>query len=276
MEAEFWHDCWERGRIGFHQPDYNPRLIEFMPRLGLPTGAHVFVPLCGKSLDMLWLLGEGYAVTGIELNRIAVEDFFAENGLDCETREFDGGTAYRHGKLEILCADLFEAGLDLLPTVDAVYDRAALVALPTAMRRDYAGLMLGRIPLNTAILLLTLEYPQREREGPPFSVAPEEIESLYGLSCTIEPLSSEDCLEQHARWKEKGLTRLVEHVSARLCRLGSRFRGNDDGNESRAGLRNGALGLFNGPPPPHSPDRPRYTRRAARSSGSRGWGPIRA
>jgi thiopurine S-methyltransferase len=212
MEAEFWHDCWERGRLGFHQPDYNRHMTTFMPRLGLQPGAHVLVPLCGKSLDMLWLAGQGFSVTGIELSRKAVGDFFVENSLDFETRDIDGATAYRHGKLEILCTDLFEYSLESLTPVDAVYDRAALPALPATMRRDYAGLMLDHLPLNTVMLLQAKEYPQYEMEGPPFSVAPAEIEALYGLCCTIEPLYSRECLHQRPHWKEKGLSHLLDHV----------------------------------------------------------------
>ena len=212
MEAEFWHDCWERGRLGFHQQDFNRHMIDFMPRLGLQPGAHVLVPLCGKSLDMLWLLQQGYAVTGIELSRKAVEDFFSENGLDFDIREVDGATCYRFDRLEIVCADLFETGLDFLEPVDAVYDRAALPALPAGMRRDYVALMMECLPLNTVILLQAMEYTQREMDGPPFSVSPAEVEDLYGLCCTIEPLLSEECLEQRPNFREKGLTRLIDHV----------------------------------------------------------------
>ena len=120
MEAEFWHDCWERGRLGFHQVAYNRHLLEFWPGLGLPPGAHVLVPLCGKSLDMLWLLDQGYRVTGIELSRKAVEDFFAENGLAFDRREHENTTVYRHDRLQILCADLFDDGLSGLDPVDGV------------------------------------------------------------------------------------------------------------------------------------------------------------
>ena len=212
MEAEFWHDCWERGRLGFHQLDFNQHMMEYMPQLELQPGAHVLVPLCGKSLDMLWLLEQGFAVTGIELSQKAVEDFFAENSLEFDTRETETCIIYRHGRLEIRCTDLFETGLDWLPPIDAVYDRAALPALPPEMRRDYATLMLQHLPLNTFILLQAMEYPQHEMQGPPFSVDPAEIEELYGLCCTIDVLHSEGCLDQRANFREKGLSRLIDHV----------------------------------------------------------------
>jgi len=212
MEAEFWHDCWERGRLGFHQAEYNRHMMAFMPQLGLQPGARVLVPLCGKSLDMLWLLQQGYSVTGIELSQKAVEDFFNENELEFETQESEAGTLYRHDRLEIRCSDLFETGLDWLPPIDAVYDRAALPALPPDMRREYASLMLDRLPLNTPTLLQAMEYPQHEMDGPPFSVDPSEIEELYGLCSTIDVLHSMDCLDQRASFREKGLSRLIDHV----------------------------------------------------------------
>lgn len=212
MEAEFWHDCWERGRLGFHQLDFNQHMMEYMPQLELQPGAHILVPLCGKSLDMLWLLEQGFAVTGIELSQKAVEDFFTENSLEFDARETETGIIYRHGRLEIRCTDLFETGLDWLAPIDAVYDRAALPALPPEMRRDYATLMLQHLPLNALILLQAMEYPQHEMQGPPFSVDPSEIEELYGLCCTIDMLHSEDCLDQRPNFREKGLSRLIDHV----------------------------------------------------------------
>ena len=212
MEAEFWHDCWERGRLGFHQESYNRHLLRFWPGLGLPAGAHVLVPLCGKSLDMLWLHDQGYRVTGIELSRKAVEDFFSENGLEFDQQERENATVYRYGRLQMLCADLFEHGLSELNPVDGVYDRAALPALPEGMRQDYATLMLEQLPVNTVILMQAMEYPQHEMDGPPFSVAPEEIEALYGLCCTIDDLHHEPCLESHPNWQERGLSRLVDHA----------------------------------------------------------------
>jgi thiopurine S-methyltransferase len=212
MDVSFWHDCWAEGRLGFHQSKFNRYMIQFWPQLGVPSGAQVLVPLCGKSLDMLWLLEQGYRVTGIELSRKAIADFFVDNGLDFVIHETDYGTVYRHGRLELLCADLFESGPSILPYVEAVYDRASLPALPADMRRDYADLMLDCLAPGTVILLQTPEYRQTEMEGPPFSVPPAEVEALYGEGCTIEPLHSEDSLDRHPRFRERGLTGLVDHV----------------------------------------------------------------
>ena len=212
MDVSFWHGCWAEGRLGFHQSKFNRYMMRYWPRLGVPAGAQVLVPLCGKSLDMLWLLEQGYRVTGIELSRRAIEDFFTENGLDFMIRETGNGSVYRHGRLELLCADLFASGPRILPSVDAVYDRASLPALPGDMRRDYADLMLDCLAPGTVILLQTPEYRQAEMDGPPFSVPPAEVEALYGEVCTIERLHSEDSLDRQPRFRERGLTGLVDHV----------------------------------------------------------------
>jgi thiopurine S-methyltransferase len=64
MEAEFWHERWETGQIAFHKHEYNNHMQAFINHLKLQPGDHILVPLCGKSLDMLWLLNQGYHVTG--------------------------------------------------------------------------------------------------------------------------------------------------------------------------------------------------------------------
>jgi thiopurine S-methyltransferase len=212
MEAEFWHERWSRGEIGFHQHDYNEFMQAFIHRLGLPEDSHLLVPLCGKSLDMLWLSQAGFDVTGVELSRQAIEDFFRENALQAKVETRGPSTWFTHGRLQIACADFFDvADLDI-PPPDGVYDRASLVALPPPMRARYAETLLRLLPPGCGILLITLEYPQHEMNGPPFSVSREEINRLYGRRCAIEEIHSEDCLEREPRFRKKGLSRLTEHV----------------------------------------------------------------
>jgi thiopurine S-methyltransferase len=212
MDPDFWHERWTRGEIGFHQHDYNRHMQAFTGRLEIDRGAHVLVPLCGKSLDMLWLLGQGYRVSGIEISPLAVQEFFAENGLEPELRPFGDGLLYRCPGLDIYCSDFFEFDLGRLAPVDAVYDRASLVALPAHMRPSYAQHLAGPLRPETRSLLVTLDYPPDEMAGPPFSVTAEEVERLFGADFRIDPLYSEDCLQREPRFREKGLTRLEEQV----------------------------------------------------------------
>lgn len=213
MDADFWHERWARGEIGFHQQDFNAHMLAFIDRLEAPRGAHVLVPLCGKSRDMLWLLQHGFRVTGIEISATAAESFFSENGLPPpRVTPFPGGRILAADRLQIFCADFFTIDPGRMPLVDAVYDRAALVAMPPGMRKPYADHLLRWITAGARTLLITLEYPQQEMQGPPFAVTPTEVDTLFGAACRIELLHSEDCLAREPRFRSKGLTHLVESV----------------------------------------------------------------
>ena len=161
---------------------------------------------------MLWLAEQGYLVCGIEISRRAVQDFFTENNLPFEVTESEQGELYHSGPIEIWCSDFLQMDPHQLPAADAVYDRAALVALPPEMRPAYAA-HLARLTLpGVKTLLITLEYPRNEMNGPPFPVTGEEVHELFGRGYEIRQLHSADCLGREPRFREKGLSRLDEHV----------------------------------------------------------------
>lgn len=188
MEPGFWRERWAEGRIGFHQPAPAPLLCKHWPGLALPKGARVFVPLSGKSLDMAWLAAQGYRVLGVELVREAVEQFFDEQGLQPVLHEWTAGTRYAAGDIEILCGDVFAIDDSDLAGCDAFYDRAALVALPAPMRERYARDVLARLPAGCRGQLVTLEYPQAQKDGPPFSVDAAQVHALYDAGWHVELL----------------------------------------------------------------------------------------
>jgi len=212
MDPEFWHERWARDEIGFHQHDFNAYMQAFTDRLGLNPGDHIFVPLCGKSLDLLWLLQRGYRVSGVEISRRAIQDFFVENRIEARVADISGGELFQAQGLALYCADFFACDFPGMPNIDAVYDRAALVALPPRMRKAYVERMLELVEPGVRTLLVTLDYPQHEMHGPPFAVTLDEIAALYADTCRVERLHSEDCLEREPRFRKKGLTRLTEHV----------------------------------------------------------------
>lgn len=212
MEPDFWHERWERDEIGFHQHDFNRHMQAFISRLGIPRGAHVLVPLCGKSLDMLWLAQAGFRVTGIEISGLAVEGFFSDNGLAFERKVRGNGTVYEAGRIRIYRGDFFSIGTSDLRRIDAVYDRASLVAFPQDMRPRYVRHLDSLLPDSARVLLVALEYPQQEMTGPPFSVSRSEVERLFGPDYRSELVRSEDCLVREPRFREKGLSRLEERV----------------------------------------------------------------
>lgn len=212
MQADFWHERWQLGQTGFHQAEINRHLQQFWPQLQAAPGGTVFVPLCGKSADMLWLRAQGHAVIGVELSPLAVRVFFAEHGLQAAVRQQGAFDVHEADGLRLYCGDFFDLCAEDLAGVAAVYDRASLIALPPHMRPAYAGHMRRLARPGTRVLLVAFEYPQHEMDGPPFSVSEAEIRSLYGGDCAIELLHAEDILDHEPRFRERGITRLQEKV----------------------------------------------------------------
>jgi len=213
MDPDFWRKRWEEDQIGFHQPVVNAHLRELWDKFESPGESVAFVPLCGKSLDMLWLRSRGLRVMGVELSELAVASFFAGNGLKPETREEGSFKIYKTEGVEIFCGDFFRLGKAHLSSVGFVYDRASLVALPPDMRKRYADNMAEKLPKNVVMALLTLEYERGAMEGPPFSVSEKEVVSLYSGNFKIEKLR--DCDVAGAEmdpFRKRGLGTLREKV----------------------------------------------------------------
>src|SRR3546814_3393701 len=192
MDPDFWQQRWRDNRIGFHRDGVLPLLEKHWPSLGLATGSRVFVPLCGKSLDMAWLAARGHRVLGVELSPLAVGQFFHENGLAPTTPESPLGTHFTAGPIEIICGDAFALDAQTLADCAAVYDRAALLALPRPMRDAYVGELHARLPVGCRGLLDTLEYPPDEKAGPPFPVAARTLSRRSGRAWEGDQLASDD------------------------------------------------------------------------------------
>jgi thiopurine S-methyltransferase len=191
MEAEFWLNRWQTNQTGWHERAVNPLLIAHFPSLNLAPGGRVFVPFCGKSLDLGWLLSQGYVVAGAELSELAITQLFTELGMEPTISE-GGKHKHFHGeKIDIFVGDLFELSREVLGPVDAVYDRAALVALPQAMREQYTT-HLTTLTALAPQLVIGYEYDQAVVPGPPFSVTPDELHRHYSDSYTLTPLARID------------------------------------------------------------------------------------
>ncbi len=191
MDKNIWLERWEQNRIAFHEPDPNPLLVNNFNQLSLPEGSRVFLPLCGKTLDIPWLLAKGYAVAGAELIKIAVEQLFSDLGVQPVVTSIGGIDRYSADRINIFCGDIFHLSADLLGPIQAIYDRAALVALPAELRVRYAK-HLTAITANAPQLLITYEYDQSLTDGPPFSVSKQEVEQHYQSTYRITHLSTTD------------------------------------------------------------------------------------
>ncbi len=191
MDPEFWHTRWNSNQIGFHQKDINAMLMGQLKALDLSPGSRIFVPLCGKSHDIVWLLSQGYSVVGAELSKLAIDQLFEELNLIPEISTIGVLLHYHAPDIDIFVGDIFNLDAEIIGQTDAVYDRAALVALPQDMRERYAQHMPWLT--NTAPqLLICFEYDQSIMQGPPFSINAQEVERLYGDHYSLTPLAHAD------------------------------------------------------------------------------------
>ncbi|MEO8342281.1 MAG: thiopurine S-methyltransferase [Gallionella sp.] len=215
MQNDFWLERWKQEKIGFHQNGINPYLCEYWQELHLARDSLIFVPLCGKSRDLLWLRQQGHPVVGVELSDVAVQAFFQENGYAPKQITRGKFGCYKAHGIHILCGDFFEMNKEDLSSrgkVNATYDRAALIALPQEMRERYVRHLISILPPATQILLITLDYLQTEMQGPPFSVSADEVAALYGEHAEVHLLAQLDVLAQNPRFQQRGLSRLQENV----------------------------------------------------------------
>lgn len=189
MDASFWHQRWEKNETAWHESKGNPLLVKHFQELSLAKRARVFVPLCGKTLDISWLLSHGYRVAGVELSQIAIEQLFMELGVQPEISEVGGLNQWSANNIDIFVGDIFALSRQSLGPVDAIYDRAALVAFPEEMRTRYTA-HLTEMTGTAPQLLICYEYDQRLLEGPPFSISKEEVNRHYLARYDVTLLAS--------------------------------------------------------------------------------------
>lgn len=194
----FWHDRWTAGQIGFHEAKTNAHLVRWWPTLGLAPDARVLVPLCGKSKDLAWLLAQGHTVVGVELSPIACAAFFAEHGLEPTRSEGPDFVTWSCGPITLLQGDIF--ALELPGSFDAVWDRAATIALPSDLRARYAPQVRRQLKAGGALLIVSFVYDATRRDGPPFSVPDVEIQALHPGATLLDRNHDDD----DARYKEAG------------------------------------------------------------------------
>ena len=212
-DHEFWHQRWQRGEIGFHRDSVHPALPAFWASIDRDAHAPVLVPLAGKSVDMRWLAERGQPVSGVELASDAVRMFFVEAGLVPRIDELGPLPRWKSADVTLFQGDFFEFRAER--PFERFYDRAALIALPPDVRPRYLEHLASQLAPDACGLLVTLEYPQGQMNGPPYSVEESEIAAQQHFE--FDCLSREDVLETHPRFAERGVDRLHE-VIYRLVR----------------------------------------------------------
>lgn len=188
MEKEFWHKRWHDNQIGFHLPQPHALLSQYIQTLDLPKSSTVLVPLCGKTVDIGFLLQHGYSVIGIELSEVAVKALFNALKFTPTITQQGALKCYQSEQLTVYVGDIFDLNADLLESVDWIYDRAALVALPLPMREQYAKHIMG-LSNCAPQLLVTIEYDQQLLKGPPFAINQEMVSQHYQQAYALQHIA---------------------------------------------------------------------------------------
>ena len=206
---EYWENRWITNQTGWHRSVYNDLMVKYWPELGIPTDSKVLVPLCGKSLDMLWLAEKGHAIVGIEFTRVAVERFFSENNLEHTIVKHPSYIEFSSERFTILNGNILAIPSDLIQA-EAWYDRAAMIAINPDLREDYVSQIRQQTKVGAVGLLITYSYPQEQMEGPPFSLNNDDVFQLFQDGFRVECLETIELEDE----KERGLSRINSSVFA--------------------------------------------------------------
>ncbi len=212
MENSFWHERWATNDIGFHLDKTNPMLLKHWPSLQAHTNDVIFVPLCGKSLDLIWLATQVKQVIACELSQQATEDFFSENKITPRIEQHSSYSTYQYENITIFCGDFFQLTPADLEACTLVYDRASLIAFPLDMRQQYVDKLEQLLPQPHKRLLITLEHDQSSIKGPPFPISVEVVNQLFSARHHCQHIESNSVIEQYQRFKNKGVKTLYEHI----------------------------------------------------------------
>lgn len=187
MQKQQWIERWQTGKTSFHMPEPNELLIQYLSVLALQENDIIFVPLCGASIDMLYLIQQGYRVIGCELSEIACQQFFLENKLPYEKTQQANFIVYKADNITLFCGDIFSLTSEHTGKINAIYDRAALIALPADKQNSYAAKLQELMPkLNLFLLSVTHD----SADGPPFSISKNKIEHIFSVAELTELSSS--------------------------------------------------------------------------------------
>ncbi|MFL0808745.1 MAG: thiopurine S-methyltransferase [Oceanobacter sp.] len=213
MNQDFWLERWHKMEIGFHLPEVNAVLLKYAERFPEPDGQHILVPLCGKTVDIIWLLERGYRVTGIELSDIALKELAEQIetvfGWTLDYTASDAGACWKHERVTLIQGDFFAVTPEQLGPVALVYDRAALVALPAPMRGDYVQHLKSLSPLADQFLV-TLDYDQQRMDGPPFALSDDEVQQHYTATHSLEAMEERQLIENEPRFRARGLESFIQ------------------------------------------------------------------
>jgi thiopurine S-methyltransferase len=213
MELSYWQSRWQKGNTGWHMDTVYPPLPHLWNQIGMNSDTRVLVPLCGKSLDLLWLTDHCDTVTGVDISPKALQHVMQKHSESFIKDTSHGFTIYRSDSLVLWEGDFAKLPSDQIPPQNLIYDKASIIALPPEKRQRHAEKMIELSSFNTQILIQIFEYDQNEMNGPPFSVEEQELKRLFGNQFKLKCLHEQSKLEELQKFKQRGLSsHLIEKI----------------------------------------------------------------
>ncbi|XP_002736535.2 putative thiopurine S-methyltransferase [Saccoglossus kowalevskii] len=214
--AAFWEQRWQEGKIGFHSPNVQTFLLKYVDLLtNGKTGLRIFVPLCGKTVDMKWLADMGHHVIGVDICRMALKQFFEENNLEytmSTVKGLENGELYQSsdGRIQLYKCDIFDISRDMVGQFDGIWDRGAMTSILPTARARYCDIMVTVLKPTGRYLLVCVEYDKSKSSGPPVCLLESEIKDVYGSFLKIEKIAERNRMEE--KWLKRGHTYFKECV----------------------------------------------------------------
>lgn len=195
---ETWEKDWTTDNPEFHFKEVNSMLIKQHNEFTAGrNNLRILVPLCGKSLDMVWLADQGHTVVGVELIRKGIEAFLRDNKLTHREEPITlgpeiQGTIFKVNEKDI---SLFECSIfDFSFEVagrqfDCIWDRGSMTAI-NMMKEErltqYRDIMLACLKPDGRYFLEF--FAPESPEGMPSTfkfISKKSVTKLFGEKCTI-------------------------------------------------------------------------------------------
>lgn len=215
MSKNTWEDCWSVGKTFFHRSAYHPMLVEHIEKLiNGRSNLVIFIPLCGKSLDIKYLYDLGHTVVGVEGAKSPIEEFFGEHNLEFTKSDCPSvnGSVYKNGdnRIRIYHGDMFDFNGKDEVKFSGVWDRGSFGAINKTDRPKYVELLTSMVTEDCQYLLNTYDYNPEQFSGPPHCFTDEEMLGYWGHKWNITRIHYEDVNNDSKR--EKGVEYFNEQV----------------------------------------------------------------
>ncbi len=194
-----WIERWKNNDIPFHLEEVNPLLRKHLNHFNIQRGMRVLVPLCGKSVDMIFLQNLGLSVVGIEGVSLAIDQFFSHHNLDVQKQQHRGFDVHHTSAIDIVHADFFKLPKEYFEPFDLIYDRASIIAIDPTKRKDMINMLFRLLKPKGEMFLITVQHPDDFFSGPPFSITEHELiqlcQGLFKVECleNVDRTDSTSC-----------------------------------------------------------------------------------